>query len=59
MSLKVEFTFRDVYGNATRYPANQDARLVCELAGTKTITDAMRTTVLTHGGTMEEVLRKR
>jgi hypothetical protein len=53
--LHIEYTTRDVYGIPTRYPHNSDARLVCALAHTKTITDTMRATVLAFGGTATEV----
>ena len=55
--LNVEYIIRDVFGTETRYPANDAARLICELAGTKTITAAMRTAVLAYGGTMTQVMR--
>jgi hypothetical protein len=57
--LNIEYTIRDRYGKPKRYPANDAARLVCSLRGSKTITDWMRKSVLDAGGTATEVFQSR
>lgn len=41
MSIRLEVTTREVYGVAKIYPANEAARVIAEIAGTKTITPQM------------------
>lgn len=36
--LLILVTLRDVYGETKAYPANEQARLLAEIAGTKTLT---------------------
>ena len=40
MITRVEITVRNVYGVPTIYPANDQAKLLAKLAGTKTLTNA-------------------
>ena len=39
--MEIEYRTKDVYGNTLRYPSNGWAEFICDLAGTKTITDGM------------------
>lgn len=34
----LEIKIKDVYGNQTLYPVNEKARILAEIAGTKTLT---------------------
>jgi hypothetical protein len=46
---QVEYKWRNVYGVELRYPVNNLARLVCQLAGTKTLTDGAVATLSEYG----------
>lgn len=35
--MNVQYFCRSVYGNLTKYPANDAARVLCEIAGRKTL----------------------
>ena len=37
--MNVIYLTKNVWGNELRYPITRDAKLVCELMGTKTLTD--------------------
>jgi hypothetical protein len=38
MKLVATYTVKSVYGQPTAYPQNRQAKLLCDLAGTKTLT---------------------
>jgi hypothetical protein len=54
--LHVEYTIRDQWGSPVRHPVNDAARLICALAGTKTITPGMLSALAAYGGSAKEVL---
>ena len=39
--MEIEYVVRSKYGSDKRYPVNSWGVFICELAGTRTITDAM------------------
>ena len=51
----VNVFIRQVYGRATLYPANDQARLFCELLGAKTLTNAQLARIERLGFTIETV----
>ena len=42
--MEIEYVVRSKYGRDNRYPVNSWGEFICELAGTRTITDAMLST---------------
>jgi hypothetical protein len=57
--LSIEYYTKDVWGAELAYPTNDAGRLVCALAGTKTLTPISQAIVEEFGGTFKEVLRPR
>lgn len=51
--MNIEYTERNVFGHDRKFPANADARFVCALANTKTVTDWMITLLTKTGHTVE------
>lgn len=49
---EVKVEWRSVYGQDLAYPANPLARLLCDIAGTKTLTPAMTNIAMAHGLTI-------
>ena len=54
----IEYYIKNVYGNEMRYPQNETAKMVCEIAGKKTLTDQMINTARRYGYTVSRVSRQ-
>jgi len=57
--LGISYYIRSVYGTDLMYPANPDTRMICEIAGTKTLTQYTIATLEAYGITAQEVLKPR
>lgn len=53
---EVKYTIRTIYGLDRRYPANGMANLVCDLAGTKTLTNDTLKILKKHNVKLVKVL---
>ena len=53
--MNIEYVIRSKYGSDKRYPVNSWGEFICELAGTRTITDAMLSICEYAGIETEEV----
>lgn len=49
--MHVTYYVRNVYGADLLYPASDTAQMLCEIAGTKTLTPATMATLKAHGVT--------
>lgn len=50
MDNSIHVTIRSVYGRDNYYPACEMSRLFCDLAGSKTLTESMRSTLVRQHG---------
>ena len=50
MEKTIHVTIRSVYGRDNVYPACEMSRLLCDLAGSKTLTESMRSTLVRQHG---------
>jgi len=57
--MEITYYTKDSYGSELKYPVSRDARMVCELARTITLTQFAINVVTAHGATVEEVLKPR
>ena len=57
--MEITYYTKDSYGSELKYPVSRDARMVCELARTRTLTQFAINVVKRHGATLEEVLKPR
>ena len=55
--IKLQIHIRNVYGNDVAYPANDAAKCIANIAGTKTLTRASLLNVLAMGIDIEELDR--
>jgi hypothetical protein len=55
--IKIQIQLRSVYGEEKAYPANDAARCIANIAGTKTLTRATLLNVLAMGHDIEELDR--
>ena len=55
--LDITVKSKNVYGNDLIYPVSKDAKMLCELAGTKTVTQQMIRLLYEKGYTITEVTR--
>ena len=53
------YYIRSVYGTDLMYPANPASRLICDIAGTKTLSPYTIATLEAYGITTQEVLKPR
>jgi hypothetical protein len=53
-----QYIVRDVYGEAMLYPENKLAHFLCDLAGTKTLTDRTRQLAKDFGVEFEQAMRE-
>ncbi len=49
MQMRIEITIKQVYGEDKYYPANPAARMIADIAGTKTLTPQVVDTLQRHG----------
>ena len=52
----IKYFVKSVYGNDCNYPASDDARLICELTGRKTLSEADLKKLADHGAAIEKVI---
>ena len=57
--MEIAFYTKNVYGLELKYPVSQEAVMICELTGKKTLTEWAIELVEANGATIEEVLQPR
>ena len=55
--MNIEYYIEAKYGKDQRYPVSVDARMLCALMGTKTLTASALTILARHGHRVEQVFR--
>ena len=57
--MEITYYTKDVYGAPLRYPVSDDAKMVCALTNTKTLTEFAMTILFENGIARTEVIRPR
>lgn len=55
--MKIQYYTKNVYGNDCNYPASEDAKLVTELTGRKTLSDKDLQILRNRGNEVEKVMQ--